>query len=105
MSSEFERMWDQVAHDLGWHDHNMRRDRPYNGQPHTHDGVRGATEIKGVTFRDMRDCFIRAVMLSTGGQPIGRVSARSHRRAAIPAHAPHLARRQAVKPISRSNGR
>lgn len=59
-------MWDQVEHDLGFHDHNMRRDRPYNGQPHTDTGQRGATEVKGVTFRDLRDCFIRAYCLSLG---------------------------------------
>ena len=60
----FERLFDQISHDLGWHDHSMRRDRPYNGQPHTSTGVRGATEIKGITFRDLRDCFIRAYALS-----------------------------------------
>lgn len=61
----FERMWDQVEHDLGFHDHNMRRDRPYNGQRHTDTGERGATEINGVTFRDLRDCYIRAFMLAS----------------------------------------
>ena len=62
----FERMMDQVAHDLGWHEHNMRRDRPYNGQPHTDTGERGRTEVKGVTFRDLRDCFVRAYCLAMG---------------------------------------
>lgn len=52
---------------LGTHDHNMSRDRPYTGQPHTVKGVRGATEIRGITFRDLRDCYIRAVLSSTGG--------------------------------------
>lgn len=46
--------------------HNMQRDRPYSGQPHTHEGIRGATEIRGVTFRDLRDCYIRAMCLSMG---------------------------------------
>lgn len=46
--------------------HNMRRDRPYSGQPHTSEGVRGATEIRGITFRDLRDCYIRAMCLSMG---------------------------------------
>jgi hypothetical protein len=55
----FAQVWDQIEHDLGFNEHNMRRDRPYNGQPHTDTGVRGMTEIRGVTFRDMRDCFIR----------------------------------------------
>lgn len=64
MSNEFAKVMDQIGHDLGWHDHNMRRDRPYNGQPHTCTGTRGATEIKGVTFRDLRDCFIRAYIHS-----------------------------------------
>jgi intracellular sulfur oxidation DsrE/DsrF family protein len=62
-----EQLWDQIGHDLGWHDHNMRRDRPYSGQPHTDAGDRGKQEIRGVTMRDVRDCFIRAVLLSTGG--------------------------------------
>lgn len=44
----------------------MARDRPFNGQPHTDTGERGKTEIKGITFRDLRDCFIRAVCLSNG---------------------------------------
>jgi len=39
---------------------NMDRNRPYNGQPWTTTGTRGSTEIKGITFRDLRDCFIRA---------------------------------------------
>lgn len=68
-----EKLFDQIGHDLGWHDHNMRPDRPYAGQPHTSTGVRGATEIKGITFRDLRDCFIRAVLLSTGAQTIDGV--------------------------------
>jgi hypothetical protein len=59
-----EQLFDQIGHDLGWHDHSMQRDRPYNGQPHTITGVRGATEIKGITFRDLRDCFIRAFIIS-----------------------------------------
>ena len=59
-----EQLFDQIGHDLGWNDHNMQRDRPYNGQPHTDSGIRGATEIKGITFRDLRDCFIRAFILS-----------------------------------------
>lgn len=56
--------------DLGVNDHNMERTRPYTGQPHTDKGIRGATEIKGITFRDLRDCFIRAVLLSTGAEVI-----------------------------------
>lgn len=60
----FETIMEAVAHDLGWHDHNMSRDRPYNGQAHTDTGTRGAQLIHGVTMRDLRDCFIRAFILS-----------------------------------------
>lgn len=59
-----EKLFDKIAHDLGWHDHNMSRDREFDGQLHTCTGLRGATEIKGITFRDLRDCFIRAFILS-----------------------------------------
>jgi len=68
MSQDLAHLFDQIGHDLGFNDHNMRRDRPYNGQPHTDTGIRGATEIKCITFRDLLDCFIRAVLLSTGGE-------------------------------------
>ncbi len=67
MSDSFEKLWGQIEDDLGFNEHNMRRDRPYNGQEHTSTGIRGATEIKGITFRDLRDCFIRAVLLSSHG--------------------------------------
>lgn len=63
-------IWGQIEDDLGYNDHNMRRDRSYNGQPHTNTGDRGKTKIKGITFRDLRDCFIRAVFLSTGAETI-----------------------------------
>lgn len=43
-----------------------KRDRPYSGQPHTDLGERGKTEIKGITFRDLHDCFVRACYHSSG---------------------------------------
>lgn len=42
------------------------RDRPYNGQPWTDDGERGKTEVRGLTMRDVRDCYIRACYESSG---------------------------------------
>ena len=45
----------------------MLRVRPYDGQPHTDHGGRGKTEIRGITFRDLRDCFVRACCMSAGG--------------------------------------
>jgi hypothetical protein len=63
---DFNQLWGQIEHELGHNDHNMRRDRPYNGQAHTTTGERGKTEVKGVTFRDLRDCYIRAFFLANG---------------------------------------
>ncbi|GAA2773985.1 hypothetical protein [Saccharopolyspora taberi] len=40
--------------------------RPYDGQPQTAYGERGRTEIRGITFRDLRDAFIRACFESSG---------------------------------------
>lgn len=62
--SGLQSLWGQIEDDLGFNDHNMRRDRPYSGQPHTDTGERGRTEIRGITFRDLRDAYIRAVFLS-----------------------------------------
>lgn len=44
----------------------LDRDRPYDGQPHTVTGERGATQVTGVTFRDLRDCFIRGCYDASG---------------------------------------
>jgi hypothetical protein len=40
--------------------------RPYDGQPHTDLADRGSAEISGITFRDLRDAFIRACYESSG---------------------------------------
>jgi hypothetical protein len=55
---------EQAFDDLGFNDQNMERCRPYTGQPHTDTGERGRTEVKGITFRDLRDAYVRAVFLS-----------------------------------------
>ena len=57
-------LWEHIEEELGFNNTDMSRSRPYNGQPQTGTGMRGATEIKGITFRDLRDCFIRAICLS-----------------------------------------
>jgi hypothetical protein len=44
----------------------LGRDRPYNGQPHTDEGIRGATEVRGITMRDLKDCFVIGAFESTG---------------------------------------
>lgn len=45
-------------------DYRNDRERPYNGQPWTDDGERGKTEVKGLTMRDIKDCLIKAFLLS-----------------------------------------
>jgi hypothetical protein len=35
-----------------------RRDRPYDGQPHTDQGERGRQQVYGVTMRDVADCLV-----------------------------------------------
>ena len=42
------------------------RGRPYDGQAHTAEGEWGRTEVRGITFRDLRDCFMRACFLASG---------------------------------------
>jgi len=41
------------------------RNRPYDGQPHTDAGIRGATLVKGLTFRDIKDCFVKGALLAS----------------------------------------
>lgn len=38
--------------------------RPYDGQPHTLFGERGRLVVKGLTVRDIADCFFRALLFS-----------------------------------------
>ncbi len=66
---------DAVEKDFG----SMFRGRPYDGQPWTDHGERGKTEIKGITFRDLRDCFIRAVAQSSGPGPLYQESEKGER--------------------------
>lgn len=63
---KFADVLEQAFDDLGYNDHNMERSRPYTGQPHTDTGERGRTEVKGITFRDLRDCMVRAFFLAAG---------------------------------------
>jgi hypothetical protein len=39
------------------------RDRPYNGQPWTVNGIRGKQKVKGITMRDITDCLIQAFLV------------------------------------------
>jgi hypothetical protein len=63
--SEFKKFWEKIEDTLDMNNVSMKRSRPYSGQPHTNTGARGAAEVRGVTFRDLRDCYIRAFMLAS----------------------------------------
>jgi hypothetical protein len=47
-------------------DHTTDKDRPFTGQPHTHQGQRGKTMVGGIRFRDLADCVARAFVHSAG---------------------------------------
>ncbi len=49
----------------GSSDYSNDRYRPYNGQTHTDHGIRGKTHIEGLTMRDVADCLIKAMLLSS----------------------------------------
>lgn len=46
-------------------DYRNDRERPYNGQIHTDDGQRGSQLVEGLTMRDIKDCLIRAMLISS----------------------------------------
>lgn len=46
----------------------LDRSRPYDGQPQTDTGERGKQEVHGITFRDLRDCFIIGAFKAAGEQ-------------------------------------
>ena len=46
--------------------YSLDKDRPYDGQPHTDNGKRGETVVKGLTMRDISDCIVRG-FLDAGG--------------------------------------
>lgn len=54
-----EAMIDHLGSDVS-----MQRGRPYSGQPHTTTGKRGEEMIRNMSFRDLRDCYIRGLILS-----------------------------------------
>jgi hypothetical protein len=52
----------------GSSDYRNDRERPYNGQSWTSHGKRGQTEVKGLTMRDIEDCFIMALLDSCASE-------------------------------------
>jgi len=70
LDSESENFKEELAFNL-WStqsctDYRNDRDRPYNGQSWTDQGERGKQEVKGLTMRDICDCYVKAVLLSNG---------------------------------------
>lgn len=53
-------------------DHTTDPDRPFTGRPHTHSGTRGKTEVKGIRFRDLADCVVKA-LVDVAGSTIDKV--------------------------------
>lgn len=51
-------MWSQHSSS----DYRNDRERPYNGQMHTDEGLRGKQEVRGLTMRDISDCFIKGLL-------------------------------------------
>lgn len=49
------------------------RDRPYDGQPWTDQGLRGKTEVTGVTMRDLIDCLYSAMIISSRQEELQRL--------------------------------
>ena len=43
-----------------------KKNRPYDGQPWTVDGIRGETMVEGLTMRDIKDCYVIACFQSSG---------------------------------------
>ncbi len=45
-------------------DHTTDPNRPFTGQAHTENGERGKTEVRGIRFRDLADCIVKAFVNS-----------------------------------------
>lgn len=45
---------------MGLSDHTTDPNRPFTGQPHTVNGIRGKAEVRGIRFRDLADCVMKA---------------------------------------------
>lgn len=55
---------DGIIHELS--NHLTDPNRPFTGQPHTDNGERGKTEVKGIRFRDLADCVVKAFVDAAG---------------------------------------
>lgn len=51
-------------------DYRNDRNRPYDGQPHTNEGERGKTEVKGLTRRDISDCIVQGFLAASNNEEL-----------------------------------
>lgn len=58
---DFENVMEKI---LGSSAHRNDIDRPYDGQSHTSHGTRGMEFVNGLTMRDIRDCLVKAMLVS-----------------------------------------
>lgn len=59
-------------------DNSLDPERPFDGQPHTDQGERGKTEVKGVRFRDLADCFVLGFLEATGSYELAQSGTASY---------------------------
>lgn len=50
---------------MSFSDHTTDPSRPFTGQKHTCQGERGRAEVRGIRFRDLADCVVKAFIDST----------------------------------------
>ncbi len=53
--------------------YSLEKDRAYDGQSHTHNGIRGKEMVKGLTVRDITDCIVKGFLDASGGIPLNPV--------------------------------
>jgi hypothetical protein len=67
-SINFDSFMTAIDAELGLSDCDMHRDRAYQGQDHSWTGARGQFEVSNVSFRDLRDAFIRGSFMCAYNQ-------------------------------------
>ena len=66
-ADSFNKMMREALADIqGSSAYSLERHRPYDGQPHTDQGQRGKTEVRGLTMRDVADCMVRGFLDAAG---------------------------------------
>lgn len=63
LNQELEFAFKEIQGSTGF---SMDRNRPYDGQPHTHSGERGQTKVEGLTMRDVADCVVKGFLNASG---------------------------------------